>query len=98
MSNVIQIVRFRVKEGVEAAAFQAVNERFQREVAPTLPGLLRREATVAEDGEWLLVLRYDSMENARGGAQRDVSALAQQFMSMIDMATMSASFYTLVSE
>jgi len=38
----IQIVRFRLNAGVDETQFRAVNERFQREVTPTLPGLLRR--------------------------------------------------------
>ncbi|MCA9941770.1 MAG: hypothetical protein KC418_24195 [Anaerolineales bacterium] len=96
--NVIQIVRFKLNAGVDEAAFRAINERFQKEVVPTLPGLLRREATVGENGEWLLVLRYDTMENARGGAQRDTSEMAHTFMSFIDMRTMSAGFFTIVSE
>jgi hypothetical protein len=55
---VIQIVRFRLNDGMDEGAFRAVNERFQREVVPTLAGLLRREATRTPDGEWVLVLRY----------------------------------------
>ncbi len=96
--NVIQVVQFKLNAGVDEAEFRAINERFQREIVPTLPGLLRREATVGEDGGWLLVLRYDSMENARGGAKRDTSDLAHAFMAFIDMSTMSAKFYTIVSE
>ena len=96
--NVIQIVQFKLNAGVDEAAFRAINERFQQEVVPTLPGLMRREATVGEDGKWLLVLRYDTMENAHGGGKRDTSDLAQSFMSFIDMSTMSAEFFTIVSE
>lgn len=96
--NMIQIVKFQLNDGTNESEFRAINERFQREVVPTLPGLLRREATVGEDGEWLLVLRYDTMENARGGGKRDTSDLAHTFMSFINMSTMSAGFYTIVSE
>jgi hypothetical protein len=95
---VIQIVRFRVNDGVEATAFRALNERFQQEVAPKLPGLVRREGTVSEDGEWLLVLRYTDMESAHQAGRSDTSDISQQFMSMINMSTLSASFYTIVSE
>lgn len=76
----------------------AINERFQREVAPTLPGLERREATRTEDGDWLLVLRYTDMGHAAGGAARDTSPVALEFMSKIDMTTMSASFHPVVPE
>jgi hypothetical protein len=95
---VIQIVRFRLNDGVENAAFRALNERFQREVAPKLPGLVRREATVSEDGEWVLVLRYTDLESAHKAGRSDTSDLSRAFMTMINMSTMSASFYPIVSE
>lgn len=96
--SVIQIVRFRLNDGVENAAFRSLNERFQREVTPKLPGLVRREATVSEDGEWLLVLRYTDLETAHKAGRSDTSDISQAFMAMINMSTLSASFYTIVSE
>lgn len=94
----IQIVRFRTKEGTDETTFAALNERFQREVTPTLPGLVRREATRAADGEWVLILRYTSKEAAQQANKQDTSELALAFMSHIDMSTMSAGFYEIVSE
>ena len=95
---VLQIVRFRAKADVPEADMLAINERFQREVAPTLPGLERREATVTADGDWLLVLRYSDMDHATAGPARDTSPVAGEFMSKIDMSSMSASFHPIVSE
>jgi len=96
--TVLQIVRFRAKPDVTEEEMLAINDRFQREVAPTLPGLQRREATRTEDGEWVLVLRYADMDHAAGGAARDTSPIAMEFMSKIDMSSMSASFHPVVSE
>ena len=95
---VIQIVRFRTKAGVEDEAFRGINERFQREVAPTLPGLERREATRAADGEWPLALRYVDMDSAHGAMRSDNSDVSQALMAGIDMSSMSAAFYDVVSE
>jgi hypothetical protein len=95
---VLQIVRFRAKPDVTDEEMIAVNERFQREVAPALPGLERREASRTEDGEWVLVLRYADMTHAAGGAARDTSPVAQEFMSKIDLTSMSASFHPVMSE
>lgn len=94
----IQIVRFKPTLNTDDAEFRALNERFQREVAPTLPGLVRREATVAPDGTWLLVLRYVDSDSAHAAGKADTSDIARQFMSHIDMSTMSAAFYDIVSE
>jgi len=95
---VLQIVRFRAKPEVSDAEMLEVNERFQREVAPHLAGLERREATRSEDGDWMLVLRYADMDHATGGAARDTSPVALEFMSKIDMSSMSASFHPVVSQ
>jgi hypothetical protein len=95
---VIQLVRFRLAAGVDQDQFRALNERFQREVAPKLAGLKRREATRATDGEWILVLRYTDLESAQTAGKSDTSDLSQTFMTMIDMKTMSASFSEIVSE
>src|SRR5262245_19684071 len=94
----IQIVRFRLNAGVDDKQFRSVNERFQREVAPKLPGLVRREATVSPEGEWVLVLRYTDLEAAHRAGKSDTSDLSQQFMKLIDMKSMSASFFEIVSE
>lgn len=95
---VIQIVRFKLNEDSNVEAFQALNERFQREVVPTLPGLIRREATVSPDGEYLLVLRYKDIESAQKAGGSDTSDVSKQFMSHINMATLSVSFHTIISE
>jgi len=95
---VLQIVRFKAKSDVTTDEMIALNERFQREVAPTLQGLERREATLTADGDWVLVLRYSTMEDATAGPGRDTSPVAMEFMTKIDMSSMSASFHPIVSE
>ncbi len=98
MTTVIQIVRFRPKSEVAHDDMLAMNERFQREVAPKLPGLERREACVTNDGEWVLVLRYASLELATAPPADHGMEVAGLFMAMIDMSAMSVSFHTVVSE
>lgn len=95
---VIDIIRFRLNEGSDRVAFEALNERFQREIAPSLPGLERREATLSEDGEWVLVLRYADLESALRGPSADTSEIAGQFMAAIDPSTMSMAHFEVVSE
>ena len=95
---VIEIVRFRPKPGVADEDMAKVNERFQREVAPVLPGLERREATRTDDGEWVLVLRYGDGESAARAMGSDTSEVSGRLMSLIDMATLSVSRSGVVSE
>ena len=98
MPAAIQIVRFRPRPDVANDDLIEMNERFQREAVPNLPGLERREACVTEDGEWVLVLRYASMALATAPPADHGMEVAGSFMQMIDMSTMSASFQTMVSE
>ena len=95
---VIEIVRFRTKAGTDEKEMAKVNERFQREVAPVLPGLERREATRTGDGEWLLVLRYRDSDSANRAMGSDTSEVSGRLMAMIDMATLSVSRSEVVSE
>ena len=94
----IQIVRFKLAPNVDEKEFRALNQRFQHEVAPKLAGLERREATVGDGGEWMLVLRYRDVESAKKAGKSDTSEISQKFMTMIDMKSMSASFYEIASE
>ena len=94
----MQIVKFRPSSAVDSAEFATMNERFQREIAPILPDLERREAAVDADGNWSLVLRYTDMESATRPPADHGMEVASAFMQMIDMSTMSVSFETVVSE
>ena len=95
---VLEIVRFRTKAGTDEAEIVGVNERFQREVAPKLAGLERREATRTGDGEWVLVLRYRDAESAERAMGSDTSEISGRLMSMIDMPTLVLSRSEVVSE
>jgi len=94
----LQIVRFRTNPDVAEADIVAINERFQREIVPELPGLERREATRTADGGWVLVLRYVDIETATAPPADHGMEIAGRLMSMIDSSTMSAEFLDVVSE
>ncbi len=95
---VIETVAFQLKEGTNTQEFEQLNQRFQQEIVPILPGLLRREATRNEKGEWLLVLRYKDMDSAAKAMQSDTSDLSQRFMGYIDMSSLKVDHYELISE
>ncbi len=95
---VIEIVRFRLRDGADEGAFRALNERFQHEVVPMIAGLERREATRTEDGEWVLVLRYQDADSAARAMGSDTSDVSGQFIAMLDMSTMSMARSEIVSE
>jgi hypothetical protein len=98
MTAVLQIVRFKPRADVDSEEFAALNERFQREVAPILPDLERRESAVNAEGVWTLVLRYSDMEAATRPPSGHGPEVAGRFLSMIDKSTMDVSFWTIASE
>lgn len=85
---ILQIVRFRTLPEIQESEITAINERFQREVAPKLPGLKRREAGVTPDGEWVLALYYESADLAKAAMGADTSDVSGKLIAMIDRATL----------
>lgn len=94
---VLQIVKFNLKSSDSLEAFIALNQRFQDEVAPHIPGLERRESSISGDGKATLFIKYRDMESATAGPKADSgNPIANDFMSMVDMSSMSAEFFPLI--
>lgn len=55
---------FRLVAGADEAAFVAADARFQTEVAYQQPGIARRTLAKGEDGEWLVVTHWWTVEQA----------------------------------
>ena len=55
---------FRLVAGADEAAFVAADARFQTEVAYHQPGIARRTLARGEDGEWLVVTHWWTVEHA----------------------------------
>lgn len=68
MTEALEIVTFRLKPGAEAgfvASNGTVTDRLARQ-----PGFLSRHLGRREDGVWVDVVRWRSMEQARAAADR----------------------------
>lgn len=57
----IEISTFRV---ADADAFAAIDAEFQQSVAYQRPGLLRRTTAQGDDGEWVVIVVWESPERA----------------------------------
>jgi hypothetical protein len=91
--TVIQIVRFTPKSGTDPKAFEEANARLHREAVPKLVGLQRREATRSAEGDWLVVMRWIDGDSARKPPPPEVAEASKGVMSMVEMSTLSSSFY-----
>lgn len=100
MAHAIESVRFRLKPSCDEATFLALNERAQSEIAPRIPGLLRREVSRSEDGWWLIIVLFADMASAKqalpGATATGGATIGAQYMDAMDPATLSIELYTIV--
>ncbi len=62
--TVIAVETFRAAPGCAREELEALDARFQQEVAYQAPGLLRRTTAVGNDGSWLVVTVWADEESA----------------------------------
>jgi hypothetical protein len=65
---VMKIVRFRLRPGADEEEFLRLHLCLQREIAPHLPGLLRRKMVRTRSGEWIFAMRYANRQLAERAA------------------------------
>jgi hypothetical protein len=92
---VIEIVTFKLKQGVTYAEFRPLDQAVQVQHVANQPGFISRESAAGEQGEWLVVVHWRSTADADASMTSFMDApTAQAFLSKIDIATMSMKRYT----
>jgi hypothetical protein len=82
--GMIEIMTFRLADGVDEAAFRTVDGRVQVEFAYQQPGLLRRTLG-RSDQTWLVLQIWRSSDAAHAASVAfDASALGTEFQALID--------------
>jgi hypothetical protein len=86
--NTVEIVLFRLKEGVSAEQFiAAAKPTF--DILPTFEGYIDRELTVTQDGTWIDIVHWRDIAAALQAAEVFMAnPLAQTFGELIDEKTM----------
>ena len=85
---VIEIMVFRLKEGVDDNVFLEADETFRTSFLYRQKGLARATTARGSDGAWLLLTiwsRADAAETAAAAAQDD--PIAQAFLDLVDRPT-----------
>ena len=57
---------FRLVAGVSDDQFKAIDARFQEDFAYQQKGMMRRTTAKGEDGTWLVMTMWDSVESSDG--------------------------------
>ena len=93
----IEILTFRLAEGVDEADFLAADRQLQTAFAYRQPGLLRRTTARSAGGEWVVIDLWRSADDADACDERwSGDGVAARLMSFIDRATVrTARYHTL---
>ncbi|MGY9047431.1 hypothetical protein P775_02880 [Puniceibacterium antarcticum] len=96
MAKTIEIVTFRLAEGVTEEAFIAETKTMEREFLGKLQGFIDRDTGKSADGGWIVVLHWASAEDAQASMNKFVDAPGTKaFTACLDMSTFQMVRYTL---
>lgn len=97
MTAVLEIVRFRLRDGVTDTDFLTAADRFSREVSPSVPGLERRELLSTGEHSYSLHARFTSREHFEAApAAIGSHPAASAFSACIDFDTFHVESHPMV--
>ncbi|MEM9217228.1 MAG: antibiotic biosynthesis monooxygenase family protein [Cyanobacteria bacterium P01_F01_bin.150] len=94
-STIVEVATFTLKEGVTPDEFYAIDQAVEAQHVSQQPGFISRESAVNDDDEWLVIVRWGSIEDAEASMASfsDAPATAD-FMSKLEIDTMSMKRYS----
>ena len=96
MAKTIEIVTFRLRDGVTEDKFLEETKKMEREFLGKLSGFLDRDTGRSADGGWVVVLHWESAEDAQSSMNKFVDASdTKAFTATIDMDTFVMKRYEL---
>ena len=95
---VVEVVTLQLADGVTAEQFAPVDRAVEDEHVSRQPGFVSREVAAGDDGSWLVIVHWASIEEAQASMDSFASAsAAARFMEMIDTESMRMTRYDIVS-
>jgi hypothetical protein len=96
MTKTIEIVNFRLNDGITDEAFIAETMHMERDFLGKLHGFLDRDTGKSASGDWVVVLHWASAEDAQASMDKFVgNEGTKAFTSKIDMSTFTMTRYEL---
>lgn len=88
MADTVEIVTMRLKEGVDLETFKAENAKMEHAFLGHLQGFKTRSTAANEDGQIVVVLHWESPEDAQSSMDKFVgNPETAPFLELIDMDT-----------
>ena len=92
--TVIEVATFKLADGVSPAQFAPLDAAVERNHVSKQPGFVSRETGYTDQGEWLVVVHWESIDAAEGSMASFANApAATDFMANLDASTMSMKRY-----
>ncbi len=86
---IIEIARYRLKPGADEGALFQAEKQIQQEIAPAYPGYLGRELAQGAEGEFVLIMRWETQAAADGwNAVLFQNAAGRALGGLVDPASM----------
>jgi hypothetical protein len=93
----VEVIHFRMQEGANEQEFIREDERVGREYTPYQPGFISRESAKNDEGDWVVIVHWESAEDAEASMQKFPNdPTAQRFIAMMDSDTFSMKRYETV--
>jgi hypothetical protein len=90
----IEVSKFRLHADVRAEDFLERNARYQQDFAYQQNGLLRRTVASGLDGEWIAIIWWGSMRDARASAaEARTSPEAELFNALLETNSIVTEFF-----
>jgi hypothetical protein len=90
----IETVTFRLAADTDESAFLDADRRVQTEFLPNQPGFLRRTTARGHNGEWLVVVLWNSDNDADACMSRsDGDPVTTAFIALLDGSTLRTDRY-----
>ena len=92
---IIEIVTFKLKDGVNPGEFEHIDKAIQNQHVAKQPGFVARESAHGENGDWLVLVHWETAKDADASMATFMTApAAQPFMSKVQAETMRMARYT----
>jgi hypothetical protein len=90
----IEIMSFKLADGVSDEAFEAVDFRVQTDYAARQTGLLRRTTGHTADGVWIVIMVWRSNEDQEAAGENwGKDPATAEFGDFIDQASADTKYY-----
>ena len=91
---IIEIVTFKLKDGVTPGEFGTIDEAVQNQHVTKQPGFVARESAHGENGDWLVIVHWETAKDADASIAAFINApAAQTFIPKVQAETMRMTRY-----